>query len=122
MIQWYTFVEVGVAVVAGVFCLAWGLLGRKPNDYTLGALALVELTLVIQLIIAIASPFAGNNPTGSLIEFYVYLVAAILLPVLGAFWALVERDRWSVVILGIVALAVAVMMWRMNIIWTVQVA
>ncbi len=36
-------------------------------------------------------------------------------------WALLERSRWSTVILGVIALAVAIMLWRMQVIWTVQV-
>jgi hypothetical protein len=37
-------------------------------------------------------------------------------------WASVERNRWSTVVLGVGALAVAVMLWRMQQIWTVQLA
>ena len=72
--------------------------------------------------IAIIAPFAGNPPTGSLLEFWVYLVSAALLPSARSFWALLERSRWSTVIMGIAALAVAVMVWRMQVIWTIQVA
>jgi hypothetical protein len=122
VIGWYTVVEVAIAVLAGLFSVVLGLAGRKPNDYTIGAALLVEVLLVAQVVIAIVAPFAGNRPTGSEIEFYIYLVAALLIPLLGGFWALVERDRWSTVILGIACLAVAVMMVRMNIIWTVQIA
>ncbi len=49
-----------------------------------------------------------------------YLVSAVLLPPAGVVWALVERSRWSTVIMGVAALAVAVMVWRMQVIWTVQ--
>ena len=122
MIPWYTDIEVGVAAAVGVLCLVLGLFGRKPGDLTLGATALVELVLLAQLVIAIVSPFAGNNPTGSLIEFYIYLIAALVIPLLATFWAFVERDRWSTVILGVAALAIAVMVVRMDIIWTVQIA
>ena len=60
--------------------------------------------------------------TGSVPEFYVYLVSALLLPPLAGFWALVQRDRWSTVILGVTCLTIAVMVFRMNVIWFVQVA
>ena len=50
------------------------------------------------------------------------LVSAALVPVAGVAWALIERSRWSTVIMGIVALSIAVMVWRMNVIWTLQVA
>jgi hypothetical protein len=103
-------------------CLILGLIGRRPSDWTVGALALVELLLIVQAVIAIVAPLAGNPPTGSLLEFWVYLVSAVLLPPLAVGWALVERSRWSTVIMGVAALAIAVMVWRMQVIWTVQVA
>lgn len=122
MIEWFTWVQVGVAVVAGLLSVVLGLLGRVPNDYSMGATLIVELLLIAQLIVAIAAPLAGNPPTGSLPEFYIYLVSALLLPPLAGFWALVERNRWSTVVLGVACLAVAVMVYRMYQIWTVQVA
>ena len=122
MIEWYAVVEVAVAAAAGVLCLVLGLFRTPPGDLSMGALALVELLLLGQLVIAIIAPLVGNAATGSLVEFYLYLGVAILIPLLAGFWALVERDRWSSVVLGIACLAIAVMMVRMNIIWTVQIA
>jgi hypothetical protein len=122
VIPWYAVIEVAVASAAGVLCVVMGLFRRKPSDLTMGALALVELLLVVQLVIAIVAPLTGNSPTGSIVEFYIYLACALLIPLLAGFWALVERDKWSTVILGVAALAIAVMVVRMNIIWTVQIA
>lgn len=120
MIEWFTVVQVVVALAAGLLAIVLGLAGRKPNDLTMGATALVELLLIIQLVIAIVSPAVGNEPSGSLLEFYIYLISAVLLPLAGGFWALIERSRWSTVVLGAVCLAVAVMVYRMNVIWFVQ--
>ena len=122
MILWLTLAQVAVAVVAGLFCLVAGLAGRRPSDYSVGALALVELLLIVQVVVAIVAPLAGNPPTGDLLEYWVYLVSAVLLPIGAVLWALMERSRWSTVILGVAALAVAIMMWRMHVIWTIQVA
>lgn len=122
MILWFTILQIVVAVVAGVFGLVAGLVGRRPSDYTVGALALVELLLVVQVIVAIVAPLTGNPPTGDLLEFWVYLVSAALLPIGAVLWALMERSRWSTVILGVAAMAIAVMVWRMQVIWTIQVA
>lgn len=122
MITWFTIVQVVIACAAGIVAVVAGLAGRRPGDVTVGALALVEVLLIAQIVIAIVAPFAGNPPTGSLLEYWVYLVSAALLPPIAVVWALVERSRWSTVILGVAALAVAVMVWRMHAIWTVQVA
>lgn len=122
MIEWFTNVQVVVALAAGLFCLALGLAGRKPSDYTLGATAVVELLLVVQVVVALVAPAVGNAPTGSLPEFWVYLVSAVLIPPAAAFWALVDRNRWSTAILGVACLAIAVMVYRMSQIWFVQLA
>jgi len=122
LILWFTLAQVAVAVVAGLLCIVLGLAGRRPSDLTVGALALLELLLIAQVVVAIVAPFVGNPPTGSLLEFWVYLVSAVILPPAAVAWALVERSRWSTVIMGITALAVAVMVWRMHVIWTVQLA
>jgi hypothetical protein len=45
MIEWFVYAQIAVAVLAGVFCLIVGFSGRTPNDYTLGATALVEALL-----------------------------------------------------------------------------
>jgi hypothetical protein len=122
MIEWFAYVQVAVAVAGGLLCVVLGLARRVPNDLVLGVLALVELLLVVQVVVAIAAPAAGNAPTGSLLEFWVYLVSALLLPPAAAFWALLDRTRWATVVCGVAALAVAVMVYRMLQIWTVQQA
>ena len=122
MILWFTIAQVIVAVAAGLFCIIAGLAGRRPSDWTVGSLALVELLLLAQVVVAIIAPFVGDPPSGSLLEFWVYLVSAALLPLAAVAWALLERSRWSTVIMGIAALSIAVMVWRMYVIWTVQLA
>ncbi|GAA5033598.1 hypothetical protein ACFQRL_03170 [Microbacterium fluvii] len=122
MILWFTIAQLVVAVASGLMCMILGLAGRRPSDLSVGSLALVEVLLLAQVVVAIVAPLVGNAPTGSALEFWVYLVSAALLPPAAVFWALLERSRWSTVIMGVAGLAVAVMVWRMHVIWTVQVA
>ena len=109
-------------MAAGLLAAVFGLLGRRPSDLTLGGAALVEVLLIVQIVVAIVAPFAGNSPTGNPLEFWVYLISAALLPAAGIAWALVDRGRWSTVVVGIACLAVAIMLYRMLVIWTVQQA
>lgn len=118
MIDVFTIVQVIAAVAVGLFAVVAGLAGRRPSDLTVGGMALVLLLLIAQVVMAIVAPLVGNPPAGSALEFWVYLVSAVLLPPAAVFWALIERSRWSTVIMGIAALAVAVMVWRMQVIWT----
>ena len=122
MIEWFTIAQILVAVAAALLCLVLGFAGRKPADLTLGAVAVVELLLIIQLVVAVLAPAFGNYPTGNALEFWVYLVSAVLLPPLAGFWALLERNRWSTVVLGVACLSIAVMIYRMGQIWSVQLA
>lgn len=118
MITWFTIAQVAVAVAVGVVAVVAGLMGRRPGDVTVGGMALVLVLLLAQVVVAVVAPLTGNAPVGSVLEFWVYLVSAVLLPPAAAFWALIERSRWSTVIMGIAALSVAVMIWRMQVIWT----
>lgn len=120
MIEWYTYLVIVVAVVSTLLSLIGGSSGKKPNDLTLGALAVVALLLIGQLGISIAAPLLGNQPTGSLLEFWVYLVSVVLLPFAAGFWALIERSRWSTFVLAIASVSVAIMVYRMWQIWTMQ--
>lgn len=118
MTAWFMWVQLAVALVAGLICLGVGARGRAPGDVSLGSLVLVEVLLVVQTVWAIVAPLAGNHPAGSLLEFWVYLVAALLISPAAGFWALVERSRWAGFILGIGGLSIAVMVYRMWQIWT----
>jgi hypothetical protein len=120
VIYGFTIAQVIVACIAGLLCVITGLAGRRPNDYTLGSLVVVELLLVANLVIAIIGPAVGNHPTGNIAEFYVYLISALIIPPLAVFWGLIERTRWSTVVLGVAAFAIAVMVFRMEQIWSVQ--
>jgi len=117
VIEWFTWVQVAVAVAAGVFAVVVGLVGWKPNDYTVGALVLIELLLVAQGILAVVQSATGNPPSGNALTFGVYAVSVLLVPPAAIVWALIDRTRWSTVVLGAGALTVAVMVYRMQEIW-----
>lgn len=121
MIEWFTWAQIGLALIVAVLCLIN--FGRKmgPNDITLGGTLLVALFLLVQIVVAIVAPLAGNPPTGDLLEFWMYLITAFALPIGAGIWALADRSRWSNLILSVAALAVAVMVYRMHYIWTVQI-
>lgn len=122
MIEWFAWVQVGFALLVAVLSLIN--FGRKmsPNDLTLGGTVVIALLLIAQGVVAVIAPLVGNVPTGDLLEFWLYLITALLLPIGAAFWALTDRSKWSNLILAIVAFSVAVMVYRMLFIWTVQIA
>lgn len=117
MIIWYGGVIVATALVAAVLCLVEALRKRSPNDFTMGATLLVALAMIVQVVVAIAAPAAGNTPSGDPLEFWMYLIVALLLPFGAGFWALIDRTRWANFVLSVVHLSVAVMTYRMMVIW-----
>lgn len=120
MIEWFAFAQIAVALAAGILCLVLGFARKEPNDLSMGAIALVVLLLIAQLVTAAVAPAVGNRPTGSLLEYWMYQIAIVVMPLLAMMWALIDRGRWSVVVLGVAGLAVAVMLYRMWVIWTVK--
>lgn len=118
MISWLYEAQLWVYVIAGLLSAFLGLIKRKPSGLTIGALALVELGLLVQLVASIVLVVGGVRAKQDTVEFFAYLLVAMLIPAAAALWALIERTRWSTVILGVGALTVAVMLVRMHQIWT----
>ncbi len=120
MIEWFTTIAIIVCILAGLTALVLGGIGHQPDDYSVLPTAAVALVLIVQIVIGIVAPFVGNEPTGDLVEWWIYLVVALVLPVAAIVWALIDRTRWATVVMGVASLAVAVMVFRMNQIWFVQ--
>jgi hypothetical protein len=118
MVEWFYQVQLYVSLAAGLFALALGLIRKLPSLWSVGALALVELGLLIQLVNTIVLTLGGQRAAVDTVEFYAYLIVAAMVPLGTVFWALVERTWVSTLILGVGALTVAVMLVRMNQIWT----
>ena len=117
MSEWFTWLQFGVAVVAGLICVIAGIRKQLPSDLTAGAVALVGVLTIVQLVMAIVAPMFGNAMRGDGLEYWMYLITAALLPPAAIFLALIERSRWANYVLAIAAFAVAVMIVRMQQIW-----
>jgi hypothetical protein len=62
---------------------------------------------------------AGGHRPAELPTFLAYLGTVVLLPVAGVLWARSEPTRWAGTVLGVAAVAVAVMLWRLLQLWEV---
>ena len=120
MIEWFTWAQVFVALAVGVVAVGFAVAGRGPNDFTVLGLALVEALLIAQLVVAIVQPFVGNPMIGNGLEFWMYLITALVIPPLAIVWGLIEKTRWSNLIIATAALGIAVMVFRMYTIWFTQ--
>jgi len=117
MLELFFQVEAWSALAVGLILLGFGVAKRKPSLISLGALAFVQLGLLVQLISSIILVVGGARAKTDTIEFFAYLLVALIVPLGAAFWALIERTRWSTFVLGVGSLTVAIMLVRMHQIW-----
>jgi hypothetical protein len=118
MIEPYYAVAAFLNLGIGLFALILGFLGKPPSGWSVGALAITQLTILGQLGVTIVLLVLGQTSVLDIGEFWAYLITAVLIPVAAVFWALLERSKWSTVVLGVAALSIAVMLVRMHQIWT----
>jgi len=117
MLEVFFQIEAWSAFAVGLILIGFGMARRKPSLISLGALAFIQLGLVVQLISSIILVAGGARAKTDTIEFFAYLLVAMIVPLGAAFWALIERTRWSTFVLGVGSLTVAIMLVRMHQIW-----
>jgi hypothetical protein len=118
MVEWLFQILLWLAVAVGAGLVVLGLLGVKPSGYLILTLGLVEIVLLVQLAVSSGMVIAGAQAVVSTIEYFGYLLVALMIPIAGGTWALTERTRWSTVIMGASALTISVMLVRMWQIWS----
>jgi hypothetical protein len=118
MTEWLYLAQLWFAVIAGSLLVFMGLIGRVPSGFSISLVALSEIGLFGQLVFSSVFVILGERAQIDTWEFFGYLLVALLIPVGGAIWALVERTRWSTLVMGAALLTLAVMLVRMYQIWT----
>lgn len=118
MVEWLFQVLLWLSLGIGAVLVVLGLIGLKPSGYLILSLALVEVSLLVQLAVSVGMVLAGSQAVVSTLEYFGYLLVALHIPVAGGIWALAERTRWSTVIMGAAALTISVMLVRMWQIWS----
>lgn len=118
MIDWWSWAQIWFATAGGLLLVLLGLIGRKPSGFSISLLALTAGGLLAQLSLSLVLVIGGARAAQDTLEFFGYLLVAIMVPVGAGLWALVERTKWSTVVLGAGMLTVAVMLVRMIQIWT----
>lgn len=106
-----------VCLLSTLLCIGAAIIKQPPNDVTILAVAAVELFLLVYLVAAVFRQLGGEPVMGESWEFWGYLVTALLLPVGAFWWAVLERSRWSNLVLGAVGVTIFVMLVRMEQIW-----
>lgn len=118
MLEWFFLTQSWFALAAGLVLVFMGLIGRIPSGFSISLVAISELALIVQLVLSIVMVIMGEQAKVDTLEFFGYLLVALMIPAGGAFWALLERGKWSTVIMGAALLTLSVMLVRMHQIWT----
>jgi hypothetical protein len=111
-------VALAVSLLAGLVLVVAGLLSREPLQWHLWVTGVVEVVLVVFAVVAVIALVQGGQIEGSVGVFLAYLVGTLLALPLAVLWVLGEPSRWSTVALGVVCLVVAVLLLRLDQIWT----
>ena len=106
-----------VCALSAVVCIGAAVLRQPPNDITILSVAAVELFLLAYTVGAVVRQVTGEPVLGEAWEFWGYLLTALLVPVGAFWWSILERTRWSNLVLAAAGLTVFVMLFRMEQIW-----
>jgi hypothetical protein len=117
MTEWLYYLLLAVSGGSAALCLVLAMFGRKPSLLTIGSAAFVELALLVQLVATIVLLVLGATCKGDVVEFFGYVLVAMMVPAGAVVWALAERTKASTMVLAVSALTVAIMSSRMAQIW-----
>lgn len=114
------FVALTVATCGGALLVMLAALGyawrdRLIDDPLLIAVALVELAVIVQAVIALVR--IGSLETEKA-TFAAYALTLPFVPPFAAWLAIKEKSRWAMASIAIGAGSVAIMTYRMHQIWT----
>jgi len=112
------FVLLYLSLGIGAIQLVLGFFGRKPGQPEILMSMAVLSGLAVQLLVSTILAISGERAAISTVEFFGYLLVAMIVKVAAGFWALAEKTKWSTVILGASSLTVSVMLVRMLQIWS----
>ena len=118
MLEPLYFVLLYLSLGIGAIQLVLGFFGRKPGQPEILMSMAVFSGLAVQLLVSTILAISGERAAISTIEFFGYLLVAMIVKVAAGFWALAEKTKWSTVILGASSLTVSVMLVRMLQIWS----
>lgn len=109
----------GLAMVVALWLVVLIVRDVEPNDYVYGALALLEVGLLAQLVVGLV--MIGGDHGGVNVAAYVgYLVGSIVLLPVAFLWSIGERTRAGTGVLLVAVLVVPVLFLRLHQLWAAR--
>jgi hypothetical protein len=105
-----------LAVVVALWLVVLIVRNVEPNDYLYGALALIEVGLLVQLVIGLVQ-VAGDHGGVNVAAYVGYLVGSILILPIAFVWSVGERTRSGTGVLLVAVIVVPVLFLRLHQLW-----
>ena len=105
------------SLLVGAACLVEAGRDRWLAAWHLAALAVVEIAVLVQVVLAVVALAGGDRPV-EFATFVGYLIVTTLFLPAAVGLSMLERTRWGAVIAGSASLVVAVLMLRLVQTWT----
>ncbi len=119
MVEFWFWFQLWTYVAVGVVSLVMTFISKALHSISLIAQMAVVAGLSLQLLLSSFLAILGERAATSTLEFFGYLVVALMVSVGAIIWSLLDRNnRWSNAVLSLAAFTVAVMVIRMQQLWT----
>jgi len=119
MIEFWFWFQLWTYLAIGVISLIMTAFSKVLHSVTLIAQMAVVAGLVLQALLSTILAILGQRAATSTLEFFGYLIVALMVSVGAIIWSLMDRkNRWSNTVLALSAFTVAVMIIRMQQLWT----
>jgi hypothetical protein len=108
-----------LAAGIGVWLVVLIVRDRLPDDYLFGALALLEVGLLVQLVVGLAQVF-GDSGEVNVLAYVGYLVGLVLVLPIAFVWSMGERTRSGTAVLLVGVLVVPLLFLRLHQLWSAR--
>jgi hypothetical protein len=105
------------SLLVGGVCLAAAARDRWLQRWHFAALAVVELGVLVQTVLAVVALVRGDRPV-ELVTFVIYLIVTTLFLPTAVGLSILEPTRWGSVIAGAGSIVVAILVLRLLQTWT----
>lgn len=114
-----TIFVIGAAICALSTLTCWLMTALRPHpaDSSIISLGLIELYLLVYAVYAGIRQAMGATVVGEAWEFWGYIITVLILPIGVFIYAVIDKTRWSNLVMSFVGLVVFVMVYRLEEIW-----
>ncbi|GAA1745666.1 hypothetical protein ACIP5Z_04775 [Rothia terrae] len=106
-----------LGTVSTVICVIQFLRGVAADDWSQGSIIVLQGFLMVYFVGSIIMQLVTDGPKGDWLEYYGYLLTAMIIPAGTLTWSLSERTKWSTLVLGVTGPVLIIMVLRMNQLW-----